>query len=175
MNAPNTLSLARIALAVPLAGALATGRHGAALVVLTAALATDFLDGWLARRLSAATRLGRVLDPLADKVLVAAALVTLAAVGRVPAELAVVVVARDVAHLAFGWIRLRAGAPVPRADLPGKVAFAVLGIFLAGHAAGRDWPSWVAGFVGAVYVAAGLWYAVRIPGLVPGRALREER
>jgi CDP-diacylglycerol--glycerol-3-phosphate 3-phosphatidyltransferase len=175
VNAPNLLSLARIALTVPLVWALAAGRHGPATAFLGVALATDFFDGWLARRYSASTHLGRVLDPLADKVLVGAVLISLVVVGRVPAELAIVVVARDFALLAFGWIRVRAGAPVPSADLPGKVAFTVLGIFLAWHVAGREWPAWTPGLVGTVYVAAGLHYAVRIPGLFPWRALRGER
>jgi phosphatidylglycerophosphate synthase len=162
-------------LALPVAWALASGRSGIATGLLGTALATDFLDGWLARRRRASTVLGRVLDPVADKVLAGSVLVTLACLGRVPAELAVVVVARDLTHLAVGWIRFRAGAPVPGADLPGKVAFAVLGIFLAWHVAGREWPAWMPGLVGALYVAAGLRYAARIPGLDPGRALRGER
>lgn len=175
MNAPNVLSLARIALTAPLVWALAAGHHALATAVFGVALATDFLDGWLARRWSGSTQLGRVLDPVADKVLVGGVLITLALLGHVPAELAIVVIARDVVLLAIGWIGVRAGATVPSADLPGKVAFTVLGIFLAWHVAGRDWPAWTPGLVGAVYVAAGLHYAIRIPGLLPGRALRGER
>ena len=78
MNAPNVLSLARIALTAPLVWALAVGQHALATAVLGVALATDFLDGWLARRGSGSTELGRVLDPVADKVLVGGVLITLA-------------------------------------------------------------------------------------------------
>ncbi len=175
MNAPNVLSASRIVLTLPIVWSLATGRHGLATTFLGVALATDFLDGWLARRHAASTELGRVLDPLADKILVGAVLVTLVLIGRVPAELAFVVVARDVVLLAFGWLRFRAGAPVPRADVPGKVAFVALGIFIAWQVAGREWPAWTAGFIGALYVATGVHYAVKIPGLFLSRVLRGER
>ena len=175
MNAPNVLSASRILLTLPVVWAVATGRHAMATTFLGVALATDFFDGWLARRCAASTELGRVLDPLADKILVGAVLVTLVLIGRAPAELVFVVVARDAVHLAFGWLRLRAGAPVPSADLPGKVAFVALGIFITWLVAGREWPAWTAGVVGALYVAAAVHYAVKIPGLFLSRALRGER
>jgi CDP-diacylglycerol--glycerol-3-phosphate 3-phosphatidyltransferase len=156
-------SLARIALTPPLALAILAGHAAAAGVILVAALATDFLDGHFARRTGSSTELGRVLDPVADKVLAAGALGALLAAGRVPAELVIVIVLRDAALLAFGWLRTRAGLPVPTANAFGKVAFTALGVWLAGLVLGWSWPAWAPGFVAALYVAAGLSYAARLP------------
>jgi CDP-diacylglycerol--glycerol-3-phosphate 3-phosphatidyltransferase len=143
---------------------------------LGAALATDFLDGWLARRQEAFSPLGRILDPVADKILAAGVLVALVATGRVPRELAIVVVLRDVVLLAFGWIRLRMGEPAPPAGPLGKVAFAVLGAYLAGEVIGIAWPVWAPAAVGALYVGAGVAYAGRVPGFfAPGRVVRGDR
>ena len=91
----------------------------------------------IARRLGQTTDLGRILDPLADQVLVGGALFVLAMTGRVSMELAVVVILRDVALLGTAWVRMRAGAPVPSATPAGKVAFAALGfvMMVAGIAA----------------------------------------
>jgi CDP-diacylglycerol--glycerol-3-phosphate 3-phosphatidyltransferase len=83
---PNVLTLSRIA-AVPVIVALlympgATVRL-VALIVFIAASLTDFVDGWLARRNHAGSRFGAMLDPIADKVLVAATLVMLVAEGTI--------------------------------------------------------------------------------------------
>lgn len=100
---PNVLSLVRIAIVpavvlvlyVPTRGARAV----AGLLFLIASI-TDFLDGWIARRHGVTTALGKFLDPLADKVLVIAVLVMLAAEPpepRVPAWMAVVITLREFA------------------------------------------------------------------------------
>ncbi|NIO09152.1 MAG: CDP-diacylglycerol--glycerol-3-phosphate 3-phosphatidyltransferase, partial [Deltaproteobacteria bacterium] len=96
---PNLLSLFRIAI-IPLLVYILTNTDPlssalAALVFLIAA-ATDYLDGYLARRNKSVSNLGKVLDPLADKLMVVAALIMLAAMDRpgnaiVPAWLVVVV------------------------------------------------------------------------------------
>ena len=162
MRIADVLSLSRIALTVPLAVAILGHQSLAAGVILGVALATDFFDGWFARR-SGSTDRGRILDPLADKVLAAGALGALFLAGRAPAELVYVVVLRDAVLLAFGWLRMRAGLPVPTANAFGKVAFTTLGVWLAGAVVGWRWPAWAPAFVGATYVAAGLSYLARLP------------
>lgn len=98
MNPALAVTLARLALAVPLAVLFHLpapwATLGAGGVFVAAGLA-DALDGWLARRLGCATRLGAVLDPVADKVVTGTALVLLAADGRAPAAAAAVLIARD--------------------------------------------------------------------------------
>lgn len=83
---PNLLTLARIAV-IPVIIALLYCPEGAArwgaFALFLAAGITDFFDGWLARRLGAASRLGALLDPMADKLIVAAILVVLVAQGGI--------------------------------------------------------------------------------------------
>ena len=100
---PNLLSLLRIAL-IPLLVYLLTlpGRFASGLAALTFFVAsfTDFLDGYFARRQGVTTTIGKFLDPLADKLLVAAALIMLTAMDRsphVPAWLVVLVIGREFA------------------------------------------------------------------------------
>lgn len=86
MNLPNWITMSRLLLAVPFLVLLEwPGLAWAALAVFVVASATDFLDGYLARKLNQVTALGALLDPLVDKVLVTGALVALAAKGVVPA------------------------------------------------------------------------------------------
>lgn len=86
LNLPNLLTMARIA-AVPILVVLlylpGTAPAWAAFAVFTIASVTDFLDGWLARRMGLVTAFGRIWDPIADKLLVTAALFLLAAFDRV--------------------------------------------------------------------------------------------
>lgn len=92
---PNLLTASRLILAVPLALAILDERYGSALLVAALAGMTDALDGFLARRLNASTRLGAALDPVADKVMILAVFASLAAVGLLPGWLAGVVIGRD--------------------------------------------------------------------------------
>lgn len=96
----NGLSALRIALAPVFLVLYVQGDRLRALAAFAAAAATDVLDGLVARALRQPTRLGAFLDPIADKFLAACALIALAATGRLPAWLPVLVVARDLAQLA---------------------------------------------------------------------------
>ena len=95
---PNLLTLSRIA-AVPflVAAFFLPPPLGPwlAFALFAAASATDFLDGWLARRLNLVSAWGRFLDPVADKLLVTAVLVPLVADGRAPAIAALVILCRE--------------------------------------------------------------------------------
>ncbi|MCX7818700.1 MAG: CDP-diacylglycerol--glycerol-3-phosphate 3-phosphatidyltransferase [Kiritimatiellae bacterium] len=105
MNLPNALTIGRLLLAGVLLLVMSVGRAGVAsvaVVIVLAAAATDWLDGHLARAGHGVTLLGQLLDPLADKVLVCAALVSLvetrlpgAPRGLVPAWVVVVILARE--------------------------------------------------------------------------------
>jgi CDP-diacylglycerol--glycerol-3-phosphate 3-phosphatidyltransferase len=175
VNLPNVLSTCRIVMTPFAVWAVLAGSRGTAGLLLVAALATDFLDGWLARRANQSTELGRILDPLADKVLVAGVLAALVRLDRIPVEVAAVVVLRDLALLGFCWMRIRAGGPVPTAQIPGKIAFAILGGFLTWEVLGTGWPSWMAAAVAAIYVLGGVPYVTRLPWMSPSRILKGER
>jgi cardiolipin synthase len=86
LNLPNSLTVVRIVLIIPFAWLFFYGSVGAragALGIFLLASATDWLDGYLARRLRQGSALGRMLDPIADKLLVATALVALIAAGEI--------------------------------------------------------------------------------------------
>jgi cardiolipin synthase len=93
---PNAISLVRIALVVPILMLILQGQHGWALALFFFAGFSDGLDGYLAVRFNWQTRLGGLLDPVADKLLVAGMFITLAWVGQIPVWLATAVILRDV-------------------------------------------------------------------------------
>jgi cardiolipin synthase len=95
MNIPNVLTLFRILLVPAFLIAVIYGRLTSALVIFVVAGVTDVLDGFFAKRLKQKTLLGSYLDPLADKLLMTVSFVCLAAMGYLPAWLAVLVVAKD--------------------------------------------------------------------------------
>ncbi len=122
LTVPNAISAVRLG-CVPVFGFLVLmGRPTAAFVVLLLAGASDWLDGWLARRYGTVTRLGQLLDPMADRLYVLVALGTLGVVGALPWWLVVVVVARDALLLAnLLVLRARGVAPLP-VHVVGKAA-----------------------------------------------------
>ena len=154
MNIPNYLSLARI-LAIPAMVAVMLtnfqGRDAVAAAIFTFASLTDWLDGWLARRKGMVTVLGQLLDPTADKLLIASALICLVELGRVPAWAACVIIGREIAVTGFRAMASSKGVNIP-ASAFGKAKM------------GSE--SWIVGalvlgpiYLGKVYIAAqiGLW------------------
>ncbi len=127
---PNLLSSARLLLAAPLLLAIRAGETRAAARLLVAAAATDALDGWFARRLRAESAAGRVLDPLADKLLAAAAGFALWRWGDLPGWFLALLLLRDVLLLAGGALVARSRGEVPGSLRAGRVAFAVLAAVL---------------------------------------------
>ena len=95
MNLPNSLTVLRILLIPFFVGFLLYGHYGWALGTLLIAGATDILDGVIARMANQRTKLGAYLDPLADKLLLTSAFVTLAVLYLVPGWVAIVVLSRD--------------------------------------------------------------------------------
>jgi CDP-diacylglycerol--glycerol-3-phosphate 3-phosphatidyltransferase len=100
VNIPNALSLVRIFLVPVLVVFLIVVPRPynlTAAAVFLAAVLTDWLDGRVARSLRQVTTLGKLLDPVADKLLISASLISLVQVGRVPAWMVVLIVGRDLA------------------------------------------------------------------------------
>ena len=100
LNLPNILSIIRILLVPPLVVVLLTKFEdkewwGLGLFLLAALM--DFLDGYVARRRKQVTRLGTLLDPAADKILMSAAFISLVELGLAPAWMVVVIIAREFA------------------------------------------------------------------------------
>jgi cardiolipin synthase (CMP-forming) len=101
---PNLLSLARLALAPYAFVVLARREYRVALVLFAIAGLTDFLDGLAARKFGSTSRLGAGLDPVADKVLLSGAFLTLALTGAIETWVAIVVLGRDVLILAAAGV-----------------------------------------------------------------------
>jgi CDP-diacylglycerol---glycerol-3-phosphate 3-phosphatidyltransferase len=123
LNLPNALTLLRI-LAVPvvvvaLLGETPNGDELAAAVFALAAL-TDGLDGYFARSRDAVTTFGKLMDPLADKLLIVAALVSLVSLDRLQAWVAMVIIAREIAVTGLRAIAAERGVVIA-ASWMGKV------------------------------------------------------
>ena len=100
LNLPNLITLVRILLIPVFIGLFITptpDRSLSAAVIFVVAAVTDMLDGYIARRTGQVTRLGKLLDAIADKLLVLSALILLVNVDRVSALIAILVIAREVA------------------------------------------------------------------------------
>jgi CDP-diacylglycerol--glycerol-3-phosphate 3-phosphatidyltransferase len=97
-NLPNILTCLRILMVPVLVAVLLTkfeGKEFVGLGIFLVAAITDFLDGFIARRFGLVTRLGKLLDPAADKILTSAAFISLVELGTAPAWIVVVIVGRE--------------------------------------------------------------------------------
>jgi CDP-diacylglycerol---glycerol-3-phosphate 3-phosphatidyltransferase len=185
MNLPNFLTILRIFF-VPLLVAvlvqqdvrmgvpeLDTWHEFWALAIFLAAALTDLLDGYLARRWGQITTVGTLLDPIADKLLISAALISLVQIRRIPAWMAVVIVGREFAVSGLRSIAAAEGYTIRASELgKTKMVLQVLAIslvMLIGH-----WPQlagvtqialWgvvIFGLVSAVQYFAKFWRKVDI-------------
>ncbi|MFP4475938.1 MAG: CDP-diacylglycerol--glycerol-3-phosphate 3-phosphatidyltransferase [Desulfatibacillaceae bacterium] len=117
---PNSLTLYRVA-AVPALILLLLYPNRVftilAMVVFSAAAITDYLDGWVARKYGLTSTMGKFLDPLADKLLMASALIMLTGVGWAPAWLVCVVVGREIAVTGLRAIAAEKGIVISASNL----------------------------------------------------------
>jgi CDP-diacylglycerol--glycerol-3-phosphate 3-phosphatidyltransferase len=125
LNLPNLLSIVRILLVPPLVVVLLTkfeGKEWWGLSLFLLAAAMDFLDGFLARRRKEVTRLGTLLDPAADKILISAAFISLVEMDPrvVPAWMVVVIIAREFAVTSLRGFAAAENVMIP-AGLSGKI------------------------------------------------------
>src|SRR3989337_2402290 len=127
-NLPNALTLLRIFLVPFLVVVLLTkftGREFVGLAIFLVAAITDFLDGWVARRRNQTTRLGALLDPIADKLLMSAAFISLVEMDpkHVPAWMVVIIIGREFAVSGIRSIAEQQGVTIAASPLgQGKMA-----------------------------------------------------
>jgi len=152
MNLPNFLTLSRIFLVPLLVAALLADPSGTgwqrlipvsrelfALGIFLAAAATDLLDGYLARRWGQITTVGTLLDPIADKMLISAALVSLVDIHRVTAWMVILIIGREFAVAGLRSIAAASGYTIKASDLgKTKMTAQVLAISLV--IGGVRWP-----------------------------------
>ena len=182
-NLPNAITLFRVAM-VPLLMVFLlvrmSGGEMVALLVFLAAAASDFVDGFLARRWRQTSMVGAFLDPLADKLLVTAALVSLVQLGKLSAWVGMVVIARE---LAVSGLRMVAAAQnqVIAASRWGKIKTASQILAIACLIVEPRWlkPQWGVGgrsitwyvviLMLVLTVASGVDYFVRVWPRLRGR------
>jgi cardiolipin synthase (CMP-forming) len=180
LTVPNLLSALRLALVPVFLVLLVGGADAWALLVLLIASLTDFLDGFLARRLNQITRLGQLLDPAADRLYIFAALLGLAWRDLVPIWIVAVVIGRDVFLLGLGIVLANHGyGPLP-VNILGKVAtfclFYALPLILLGQAfPALGWWSVPVGWAFGVWGAFLYWWAGIVYAFETARVIRLSR
>ena len=174
MTVPDQLTLAR-ALAVPVVVVLFAwdfpDHDYWATAVFVVAMATDQIDGWLARRWNQTSAFGSLLDPIADKVLVMSALVMLIAEGVAPAWMVAAIVARELLVSGLRLAAIEKGIVIAARDLGKLKTWAqALAVAVGGMAAAGAWSSdiaWWALLVAVVLTwVSGLDYARVAPRLL---------
>ena len=158
---PNALTIARLVMIPIFIGLVLTsdgGHSWAAAIVFGVAAITDQVDGWLARRWHVESEFGKIADPLADRLMIDAAVLLLWHAGRLP-WVALAIPARDVALVAGYKLVVGRGYDFS-VNLAGKVATWLLYASLSFVMVTRectDWPLWIfwAGFGFAVVAVAG--------------------
>jgi CDP-diacylglycerol--glycerol-3-phosphate 3-phosphatidyltransferase len=178
VSLPDQLTVARIA-AVPVVVLLFAWdfpNHAYwATAVFVVAMATDQIDGWLARRRGTSTTLGKLLDPVADKVLVLAALVMLVAEGVAPGWMIALIVVREFLVSGLRLAAVERGVVLAARDLGRAKTWAqVLATTIAGLAAAGLWSDRVAWWALLVALVAtwvsGLDYARVAPRVLRGES-----
>jgi cardiolipin synthase len=184
LTVPNLLSFFRLALVPVFLYFVITANDASALIVLVVSSITDFLDGFLARRLNQVSRLGQLLDPAADRLYIFAALIGLAWREVLPWWLVAIIVARDVMLAVLGVILANHGFGPLAVHHLGKVAtfclFLALPLLMLGEALPLVAPvslpvGWAFALWGAfLYWWAGLIYVretarvIQIPAVARG-------
>src|SRR5579863_8188310 len=173
MNLPNTLTIARIFFVPLLVAVLVQERiilhwNGAvitndvvALIIFWVAAATDLLDGYLARRWGQVTTIGTLLDPIADKLLVSAALISLVQVRVIPGWLVVLLVGREFAVSGLRSIAAVEGYTIKASELgKTKTFWQVLAISLLMISMHHAWVARWANLSLYVVVLFSIWSAI---------------
>ena len=160
---PNFLTAARLLASPYILYLLSTGSYRTALVWFAVASVTDVLDGFLARRFQAGSRLGALLDPIADKILLSGSFLTLGLRSVIPFSLTIFVLGRDLMILVFAIVALARGT---RRDFPpsvwGKASTAAqiaYVLFAVGHEAGLT-PLAVVTILGWITFGLTIWSGI---------------
>jgi CDP-diacylglycerol--glycerol-3-phosphate 3-phosphatidyltransferase len=164
LNVPNVLTVVRILLVPVLVVLLLQETPGGSWVaagVFALAAVTDTLDGYLARSRQSVTTFGKVMDPIADKLLVAAALITLVSLDRVEPWVAMVIIAREFAVTGLRVAAGMQGVVIPASRL-GKAKtitqVAAILALIAAHDPGEVWVQVLVYVAVATTIASGADY-----------------
>jgi CDP-diacylglycerol--glycerol-3-phosphate 3-phosphatidyltransferase len=163
LNLPNALTVVRIMLVPVLVVALLGNTPGGdvlAAVVFALASLTDFIDGYLARARDSITTFGKLMDPLADKLLIVAALISLVSLHRLAAWVAMVIITRELAVTVLRLGATQAGVVMSASSL-GKIKTCLQIAAILAVIAVHGEPAWLQGLLYVtvlVTVVSGLDY-----------------
>lgn len=162
---PNLISVVRLCLVPVFLVLLLEGYDVMAAFLFALAAGTDWVDGQIARRTNAVSKLGQLLDPAVDRILMIAGVAGLFLVGRLPLWIILVVLIRDLLLLVGGAYLIKRYRIRVAVIFPGKVATTLLFVGFAGLL--LNWPqipglglidmAWLPGFNGAL-VSWGIWF-----------------
>ena len=169
-NVPNRISMARLVLSLFVFALIPIGWYWAALIVFVIAASTDWVDGWWARKFNQVSKLGRILDPFCDKILICGVFILLAeaTVGspwylRITGWMAVVVIGRELLVTALRGLIEQSGGDFS-AKMAGKLKMwfqciaagaSLLALAFKVQAPDANTPTWL-----AVVLVASIWLAV---------------
>ncbi len=178
MNLPNRLTVGRLGLTVVFVVALSVEfpyHYTTALVFFVLAAATDYLDGEIARRYALITDFGRLMDPLVDKIMTAAAFVCLVPLKAIPAWAAIIVIAREflitgLRLLAVSKGRILAADPIGKHKTSWQIATVIFFLVLLaytefplhGKATSIHGPVWEALWVYGGWTVSGVAVALTL-------------
>ncbi|HLB01148.1 MAG TPA: CDP-alcohol phosphatidyltransferase family protein [Bacteroidota bacterium] len=177
----NALSLLRILLAIPITFSLLLDTpdgRAVAIVLILAAGITDFLDGYVAREKGEITEMGKILDPVADKIAVGAVALVLALQGRVPVWFLAAILVRDGLILAGGYYLSRKTSLVLQSNMLGKWTAGALALTLLAAIFDPLLTGAVQviliGVSSSMIAASSVSYALRFFSALPGTPARRE-
>ncbi len=174
MNLPNALSLFRLALVPVFAWSYFSGLPNAhlwAALVYAVAFLTDILDGWIARKFDLITRLGRILDPLADKLMTFTVILCVCLDGVVPMWAAVIFFCKEAAMALGGALMLHRTKDVIASNWLGKASTGVFFVVLAALVLFPQMPHTLA--VGLISAALALAFAALVRYIVAYRQIMD--
>lgn len=126
----NLISALRAVMTIPVGICINSGYHKTAALLCFLAFVTDLLDGYVARKMNDVTELGKVIDPVADKIFVAVVVLVMLAAGLLPLWFVLAVVLRDILILIVGIWATRKFKVVLPSNYPGKGAVLVIALTL---------------------------------------------
>jgi cardiolipin synthase len=169
LTIPNVLSFARLGSVPIFVWLFVSGHENAGWLLYAIGAWSDFFDGYIARKTNQVSELGKILDPVADRVLIVALVIALVARDILPWPLAVAITARDVLIVAFAPLLERRGMARIAVNFTGKSATAALltGLSLLAYSettfvwaeSGDDIGIWFVIFGAVLYWVAGFLYA----------------
>lgn len=169
MNLPNKLTLIRLLLTAIFVAVISmpaiAGRCTISLMLFITASLTDFLDGYLARKMNLVTDFGKLMDPLVDKILISAVFIMLTASDIVPAWITIIIISREFLVTGLRLLASSQGAVIV-ADTLGKwktvsqIASATYFLVILGAGEKEVLPALIAGFI-PIQIGTGLlWICV---------------